>query len=158
MHDFLKFLLACRQAGVRPTRFVLAVRVVRQTVFLFEQSAPGRGYRFDKQFRCSTSRFGTGQTAGSNRTPLGLHRIAQKIGGGWPVGAVFESRRMVGYTWNGLRDAPIAHRILWLEGLEQGFNRGGRVDTFKRYIYIHGTGDETALGQPASRGCIHLAA
>ena len=55
-------------------------------------------------------------------------------------------------------DAPIAHRILWLEGLEPGFNRGDGVDSHDRYIYIHGIGDERTLGRPASIGCIHLAA
>jgi hypothetical protein len=37
------------------------------------------------------------------------------------------------------------HRILWLAGLEPGFNRGGDVDTFRRYIYIHGVGEEITL-------------
>ena len=64
---------------------------------------------------------------------------------------------MTGYTWAGLPEAPITNRILWLEGLESGHNRGGDVDTFARYIYIHGTGDEPTLGRPASRGCIHVA-
>ena len=109
-----------------------------------------------KTFRISTSRFGIGQTENSNRTPLGLHRVAQKAGGGWPVGTVFKSREMVGYTWQGQSGAVITNRILWLEGLEPGFNRGEGVDTFARYIYIHGTGDEPALGRPASHGCIHL--
>ncbi len=110
------------------------------------------------RFLISTSRFGTSQTTGSHGTPLGLHRIAKKIGGGQPIGTVFKSRVAVGLTWNGLPNATIAHRILWLEGLEPGFNRGGLVDTFARYIYIHGVGDETTLGRPASHGCIHLAA
>ena len=55
-------------------------------------------------------------------------------------------------------DGAIAHRILWLEGLEPRLNRGRTVDTFRRYVYIHGFGDETTLGRPTSRGCIHLAA
>ena len=71
---------------------------------------------------------------------------------------MFESRELKGFTWQGMPKAPIAHRILWLEGLEPGLNRGGDVDTFARYIYIHGVGDETTLGRPASRGCIHLSA
>jgi len=112
----------------------------------------------EKHYRISTSRFGISQFAGSNGTPLGLHRIAEKIGGGWPVGTVFTSRKPVGYTWRGLSEAKITTRILWLEGLEPGFNRGGNVDSHARYIYIHGTGDETTLGRPASCGCIHLAA
>jgi hypothetical protein len=105
----------------------------------------------------STSRFGAGQERNSNQTPLGLHRIAAKIGAGWPIGTVFQARKMVGYTWQGLASAAIAGRILWLEGLEPGFNRGGDVDTRRRYIYIHGLGDELTLGRPASRGCVHMA-
>jgi len=107
--------------------------------------------------RCSTSRFGIGQRKGSNCTPLGLHRIAEKIGGGWPVGTVFKGRQPIGYTWKGLPDAKITTRILWLEGLESGFNRGGPVDSHARYIYIHGTADQMSIGKPASCGCIHLA-
>jgi hypothetical protein len=156
--------LAVRRHGVRPTRFVLTVNVAAQVMGLFEkarsQSAGRRfpGYEFRRRFLISTSRFGAGQVEHSNQTPLGLHRVARKIGGGWPIGAVFRSRRMIGYTWRGLPDAPIVHRILWLEGLEAGFNRGGKVDSFRRYIYLHGFADETSLGRPASRGCIHVAA
>lgn len=112
----------------------------------------------EKTYRISTSRFGIGQSAGSNCTPLGLHRIAEKIGGGWPVGTVFKGRQPVGFTWQGRPRAPITTRLLWLEGLEPGFNRGGNVDSQARYIYIHGTGDEPTLGRPASHGCIHVAA
>ena len=52
----------------------------------------------------------------------------------------------------------ITDRILWLEGLEPGFNSGCEVDSRQRYIYIHGIGDESRLGQPNSQGCIHLGA
>ena len=45
-----------------------------------------------------------------------------------------------------------------MPGLEPGLNRGGTVDTFRRYVYIHGFGDEPTLGRPMSSGCIHLAA
>ena len=113
-------------------------------------------FRFLRTMRCSTSKFGIGEKAGSNMTPRGLHRIANKIGGGWPAGTVFKSRQMVGYTWNGLPKAAITTRILWLEGLEPGFNRGGDVDSHSRYIYIHGTGDEPGIGRPASHGCVQL--
>ncbi len=113
-------------------------------------------FRFLRAMRCSTSKFGIGEKADSNMTPRGLHRIANKIGGGWPIGTVFKSRQMVGYTWNGLPKAAITTRILWLEGLEPGFNRGGDVDSHSRYIYIHGTGDEPGIGRPASHGCVQL--
>ncbi len=107
---------------------------------------------------CSTSRFGTGQLKDSNRTPLGLHRIAEKIGDGQPVGMVFKGRQPIDQEITGDPAKAITTRILWLEGLDPDFNRGGDVDTHDRYIYIHGTGDETTLGRPASCGCIHLAA
>jgi hypothetical protein len=164
------FVRSCVRHAIPPSKFALVVRVTRQTVLLFRQASisahrgsPAGGFgtprefQFLRSFRCSTSRFGIGQVAGSNRTPLGLHRIAEKIGGGWPAGTVFQARQPVGFTWKGMPDAMITTRILWLEGLEPGFNRGGDVDSHARYIYIHGTGDETTLGCPASCGCIHLA-
>lgn len=166
-----QFFRACVRYGLLPTRSIVAVNVARQTFSLFARipdSAPTgwavtgpatpRRYGFVGSVPCSTSRFGIGQAKGSNRTPLGLHRVVEKIGGGWPVGTVFKSRRAVGFTWNGLPYATITSRILWLEGLEPGLNRGGNVDSYTRYIYIHGTGDEPSLGRPASCGCIHLAA
>jgi hypothetical protein len=163
--EFSTFTSARKQHGIVPTRFALVVSVANQTVLVFEKLSAfvcpictNRTYAPVKIMRCSTSRFGIGQAEGSHCTPLGLHRIAEKIGGGWPVGTVFESREPIGYTWRGMPDAKITTRILWLEGLEPGFNRGGNVDSHARYIYIHGTGDETTLGRPASGGCIHLAA
>ena len=151
------FFGSCKKYGIVPTRFILVVSVANQTVSLFERDFASLRLRV-KTFRCSTSRFGIGQVESSNCTPLGLHRIVEKIGGGWPVGTVFKGRLPIGYTWQGMPDAKITTRILWLEGLEPGFNRGGKVDSHARYIYIHGTGDETTIGRPASYGCIHLAA
>ena len=154
----LAFRQTCRRLGVLSTRFVLLVNVRTQKMQLIQPLADfvaTDGF-VRETFRISTSRFGVGQTKNSNCTPLGLHRIAQKFGGGWPVGAVFKSREWIGYTWAGCGDAAITNRILWLEGLEPGFNQGGKVDTFERYIYIHGTGDEPSLGRPASHGCIHV--
>jgi L,D-transpeptidase YbiS len=139
-----------------PTRHLLAVQIARQTTALFLREKGG--YELRRIFRCSTSKYGVGEKSGSNMTPRGLHRIARKIGGGWPVGTAFEGRQVVGYTWQGQPLARIAHRILWLEGMEPGLNRGGNVDSFERYIYIHGTGHEMTLGQPDSHGCVHLSA
>jgi hypothetical protein len=145
-------LAVCRQLGIAPTKTILTVSVAGQTVSLFEDG------RFVKKFPCSTSRFGIGQREGSNCTPLGLHRIAEKIGGGEPAGTVFNSRLIAGHTSQPeFADARITTRILWLEGLEPDFNRGGNVDSHHRYIYIHGTSDQTGIGRPASCGCIHLA-
>lgn len=143
---------ACDRLGIAPTRFVLAVGIASQSLSLFEHGS------FVKNLPCSTSRFGIGQIAGSNRTPLGLHQIAEKIGGGKPAGTVFKSREIVGHTSQPeFAGAKITTRILWLEGLEPGFNQGTNVDSHERYIYIHGTANQETIGEPASCGCIHLA-
>ena len=163
LHLYTDFVPTCEKHGVKPTQFVLIVSIAGQIVSLFENSsAPLRlcveDYQFVKKFPCSTSRFGIGQTEGSNYTPLGLHRIAEKIGAGEPAGTVFKSRKVIGHTSQPeFADAKITTRILWLEGLEPGFNRGGKVDSHSRYIYIHGTADQLSIGKPASCGCIHLA-
>ncbi len=151
-----KLLLVCEKHGVAPTRFILVVSVADQTLAAFEEG------KLVKKLSCSTSRFGTGQTESSNRTPLGLHRIAEKIGGGEPAGAVFKARQVIGHTSQPeFADAKITTRILWLEGLEPGLNKGFNgdvnVDSHARYIYIHGTADQAGIGKPASCGCIHLA-
>ena len=161
------FSSACKQHGIAPTQFILTVNIAEQTVSLFENSsAPLRlcveDYQFVKKFPCSTSRFGIGQTEGSNRTPLGLHRIAEKIGAGEPAGTVFKSRQVIGHTSQPeFADAKITTRILWLEGLEPGLNKGFdggvNVDSHARYIYIHGTADQSSIGKSTSHGCIHLA-
>lgn len=113
-----------------------------------------------KQYSVSTSRFGLGQLQNSQKTPIGIHRIKQKIGANEAEGRVFKARIPTDQIclpedYDGFEDV-ISSRILWLDGLEPGFNCGGEVDTYQRYIYIHGTPDETHLGQPASIGCIRM--
>ncbi|MGA2030120.1 MAG: L,D-transpeptidase [Verrucomicrobiota bacterium] len=157
MNQKLKtFWESCEKHGIVLTQFILTVSIAEQAVSFFEQN------EFVKKFPCSTSRFGIGQTEGSDRTPLGLHRIAEKIGTGEPAGTVFKSRRIIGHTSQPeFADAKITTRILWLEGLEPGLNKGFNgdvnVDSHARYIYIHGTADQKSIGRPASHGCIHLA-
>lgn len=155
--------IACRRNHVLPTRHLLVASVLQQEVRWYIRSplSPPHSpdaYRLHRRFIASTSRFGVGQVRDSLRTPLGLHRIQARIGAGWPPGTVFRARQPVGFTWAGLPQATIAHRILWLEGLEPGLNLGGDVDTRSRFIYIHGLADEPTLGHPASHGCIHLSA
>ena len=146
------FFAASQKNGIAPTQFVLVVNIARQVISLFEKN------KFAKKFPCSTSRFGIGQQEGTNCTPLGLHRIAEKIGAGEPRGTVFKSRRIAGHTSQPeFAGAKITTRILWLRGLEPGLNCGGNVDSHARYIYIHGTADQSSIGRPASCGCIHLA-
>ncbi len=112
----------------------------------------------------STSEAGLGSRKGSNKTPLGVHRIKKRFGDGAALGTIFKARRNTGriakiLTEPGARSHAdhVTTRILWLDGLEPGRNKGGNVDSFERYIYIHGTDEEGRLGQPASHGCIRMA-
>src|SRR6476661_8908517 len=113
-------------------------------------------------FSVSTASRGTGCRSGSYCTPLGLHRIRLKIGAGCAPGTVFVRRRPTGDVLTpALRErCPerdwILTRILWLEGLEPGVNRGGDVDTLRRFVYIHGTADEERIGERASHGCVRM--
>ncbi|MCP4768495.1 MAG: L,D-transpeptidase [Gammaproteobacteria bacterium] len=107
----------------------------------------------------STAANGMGNRMESFKTPFGIHRIRQKIGGGEASGMIFESRQPIGKIANSLdnRDKDeITSRILWLDGLEEGINHGGVYDTFDRFIYIHGTSDEKRIGEPVSAGCIRM--
>jgi hypothetical protein len=110
------------------------------------------------EYPVSTAKNGVGCRVNSYQTPTGLLRIAQKIGAGEPVGMIFKERRpTVLHASRSVLDADlILTRILWLEGLEPGVNQGGDVDTFSRYIYVHGTNQEELIGQPASHGCIRM--
>ncbi|MBN2417299.1 L,D-transpeptidase [bacterium] len=115
-----------------------------------------------KEWPVSTAAAGTGSAAGSNKTPPGTHRIRYRYGDGAPPGTVFVSRNSTGEIaeiHTDATDSPedlVTTRIMWLEGLEQGKNRGPGVDSFQRYIYIHGTNEEGLIGTPASHGCIRM--
>jgi hypothetical protein len=157
-------LRACRARGVIPSKNILLVESASQTLARWILQ-PGpfpkprwTRYSPEAEYTTSTSRFGIGQVSGSYRTPAGLHRVAEKHGTGQPIGTSYRGRKPVGLLWDGEPEAPVPHRILWLEGLEPGLNRGGAVDSYARYIYIHGVADEQTLGRAVSAGCIHLAA
>lgn len=114
------------------------------------------GNKTNSLFAVSTSRFGAGSGEGSFKTPLGLHRIVQKIGKNEPPWTIFKSRKPTGRVWKpGMQEEnQILTRILRLEGLEPGINSGPGIDSFKRYIYIHGTNREDKIGTPNSHGCV----
>jgi len=111
-----------------------------------------------EHFESSTSRFGNGIRENSLKTPLGIHRITEKIGSDAPAGRIFKERKDTGVDWDGnfIEDNLILTRILRLEGLEEGINRGDGVDSYERCIYIHGTNREDLVGTPLSHGCIAL--
>lgn len=115
-----------------------------------------------REYPVSTGGNGIGEINGSGCTPRGRHIVRAKIGADAPLGAAFRARRWWGDVWS-----PEAHaatpgrdwmltRILWLSGTERGRNRLGCVDTFRRYIYLHGTPPVTQLGTPGSKGCIRM--
>lgn len=112
-----------------------------------------------RDYPVSTAANGMGNRVDSYKTPFGIHRVRQKIGGGQPRGMVFKAREPTGIIAKDLDNQEqdeITSRILWLDGLEQGVNRDGDCDTFSRYIYIHGTSDEKRIGEPVSAGCIRM--
>ena len=118
----------------------------------------------------STAKNGLGEIEGSEQTPRGLHSIVEKIGDGDEPDTVFQSREKVEtranfYSKNSLEtpkpSSQIVARILRLEGLEPGINSGlnkagANVDSYNRYIYIHGTNLLADLGANESRGCIRM--
>jgi len=135
----------------------LLIRIPQQTLELFDD-----GGALLRRYPVSTARNGPGEQAGSNCTPRGRHLIRAKIGAGLAPGAVLVGRRPTGeiHTPELAAAHPgrdwILSRILWLSGCEPGFNRLGKVDTMRRYIYIHGCPDDAPMGAPHSIGCIRM--
>lgn len=138
--------------------------VVRISISLAEQRLQlldDRG-RVIRAYPVSTASKGAGEERGSYCTPRGTHIVRAKIGEGLEANTVFVARRPTGelYTPQLGEQYPgrdwILTRILWLSGCEPQRNRLGRVDTMRRYIYIHGTPDSTRIGVPGSHGCIRM--
>lgn len=148
--------------GIGPTPEIIVVDSRKQTLTIV------KGDQVKKTFTIATGKNGLGQAANSLKTPLGLHRINEKIGAGVPKYGIFNRRNYIGTTAKKLprvlqQKDYISTRILRLEGLQPGFNKGrdwiGRVvDTEKRAVYIHGTTFEKALGFPSTKGCVHMSA
>ena len=105
------------------------------------------------RYSISTSKFGTGDSNSSYRTPLGTLFVSAKIGDRLPSGAVIKNRIPTGEIV--AADAPgrdpIVSRVIWLRGMETQ-NQKAR----DRCIYIHGTPEERRIGKPASFGCIRM--
>jgi hypothetical protein len=139
----------CHVLPAPPEKFV-AVDTTVQQLYLIDDTVTIRS------FTISTSRFGVGNREGSQQTPPGVHRITKKIGNGAPEGRIFKDRRDTGINWHpGLsEDNLILTRILRLEGLEEGVNRGPGIDSYERLIYIHGTNQVPSIGTPLSHGCV----
>ena len=108
-----------------------------------------------RSFPVSTAKKGIGSEPDSNKTPLGWHRICQKIGDNAESGTHFVGRKPTGRVWKSSDPVEeknlVLTRIHWLDG-EEDHNKTSK----DRYIYIHGTNQEDLIGLPASHGCVRL--
>ena len=135
---------------------VIYVSIKKQTLYYIQHDS------IIKQYIISSSAYGIGSKSGSNKTPIGLHSIREKYGEKTPIngkmtGRVFHGDIATIYTdQTKSKTDDVTSRILWLEGLEKGKNKGKGIDSFNRYIYIHGTSEEGRLGKPTSHGCIRM--
>lgn len=133
---------------------LLYVSVHRQVLFHV------RGGTLLNEYPISTAQAGLGSEDGSFRTPTGLHRVREKFGDTVPPLGILKDRLFTGEfadpDFAGVDKDWITSRILWLEGLEPGINQGGTVDSYARYIYIHGTANEKSVGTASSMGCIRM--
>jgi len=135
---------------------IIYVSIKKQTLYHIQHK------RIIREYTISTSSYGIGSRSGSNKTPIGLHSVKEKYGDKTPINGIMVSRVFYGNIATIYNDETksktddITSRILWLEGLEKGKNKGKGIDSFNRYIYIHGTSEEGRLGKPASHGCIRM--
>lgn len=135
----------------------IEISIAQQRLRLFDDAG-----EITRSYAVSTSRHGAGERNGSRCTPRGHHIVRAKIGAGAVLDTVFVGRRPTGEIYSPALGAAfpnrdwILTRILWLSGCERGVNRLGVVDTMRRYIYLHGTPDSTAMGVPGSIGCIRM--
>lgn len=135
----------------------LLVDVSKQRLFLMSSAD-----EVLQSWPIATGLAGVGEQEGSGCTPRGWHRVRAKIGAGEDARAVFRGRRATGEIWSPeiSEQFPnrdwILGRILWLCGEQVGFNRGGNLDTQRRFIYLHGVPDTKPMGVPASAGCVNL--
>lgn len=136
----------------------LLVEVARQHLYLLD------GDEILDSWPVSTAAVGVDNRQDSGGTPSGLHRIDRKFGEGVEPGMIFTSRQPTGIMWRPCSDAMpptgqddlILTRILTLDGLEDGVNRGPGVDSKERFIYIHGTNHEDGIGTAVSGGCVRM--
>ena len=132
------------------------IDISQQRMYLFNNN------KLIKSYPVSTSSFGEGQIENSFKTPLGKHVISELFGTNVDKNEIFVNRVLINTKAtiiNSNIDTEndfITSRIMWLKGLEDGKNLGGNVDSYKRYIYIHGTQEEGLIGKKASHGCIRM--
>tara|TARA_Y100000768_G_scaffold230050_1_gene173684 strand:+ start:381 stop:914 length:534 start_codon:yes stop_codon:yes gene_type:complete len=137
-------------------KYIIFIDISNQNLCLLDE------YKIIEEYRISSSIYGEGNEEGSNKTPLGAHYIREYFGKDVDIFTIFKNRVPTGHKAKLLsreqksEEDIITTRILWLDGLEEGFNKGANLDSYKRYIYIHGTNEEELIGQKASHGCIRM--
>lgn len=143
-------------AGRKPADDLLLVSIATQRLIHLRSGQERATYV------CSTSSRPPSCVQDSGGTPTGWHTVAEKHGVDQPLGMILRGRVPTGICWQdvpaGERDPDnrVTTRILWLAGDEPGRNAGPGIDSYARYIYIHGTNHPENLGRPASHGCVQL--
>ncbi len=134
----------------------IEISIADQKLYLYDSG------ELVKEYIISSSKYGEGSEDGSFKTPLGKHKISKMIGGDQPHGMRFIGRipseiyPIYSEEKVFVTDDVVQSRIIWLTGMEEGINSGSGIDSYARYIYIHGTPEEWLLGEKASKGCIRM--
>jgi hypothetical protein len=152
---FREYSKKVKALGLHETDTVIIASIRWQVIALFING------KSENVYKMSSSKNPPSCIENSLGTPWGLHEVCNKIGKGEPSGMIFEGRKAIGVRyWESSKEKQkrnlITTRILRLVGLEDGVNKGGNVDTYNRYVYIHGTNHEGNLGKPASSGCLQV--
>lgn len=154
--NFILHIIAIFTLTINVTTSELIVDISEQRLYLMQND------KILESFPISTSKYGEGSVVNSFKTPLGLHEIKEKIGENAEIDSIFISRintMRKAEIYKSIYDSSndyVTSRILWLSGLEVGLNKGSGIDSYDRYIYIHGTHEEGLIGQKASDGCIRM--
>ena len=136
--------------------YSIEISISEQRLYLYEKNKLIRSYPV------SSSAYGEGQIENSLKTPLGMHKIKSKIGTNVDKYHFFVSREHIPQKVDivnekiDTEDDFITSRIMWLDGLNEGYNKGLNVDSYKRFIYIHGTHEEGLICEKASHGGIRM--
>lgn len=115
-----------------------------------------------RHYEVSTAKNGVGEVRNSYQTPRGWHRVCERIGDGVEADTIIFRREVTPWKYTRALHEQypnkdwILTRILWLCGMEPGRNQGGEVDSYERFIYIHGAGQHVAYGTPTSLGCVRM--
>jgi lipoprotein-anchoring transpeptidase ErfK/SrfK len=154
VNDFRDYTKCLERHGLKRTDHVLIAVLCEKNLCLYINGEPIRSFAFSygkNPVSCVQNSLGT---------PTGLHEIVAKIGAGAPQGMIFKGRVPTGECWHAREDAGpdqrnfVTTRILRLRGLEPGHNSGPGVDSYERYIYIHGTNHPEKFPENISHGCI----